>query len=524
LKPNIWRALNEKALDHLKNSEYAEANRIYSEILAVKPLDIEALFGVGTITQKLKKNDLALSFFSKVIEINNNHEESFLQRGKIHFLNKNFEDAISDFSSALRINPTNIEAMNSRGITYSQLSNFDVALQDFTGAIEICSSNADLFYNRGLAYWKLRKYKAAIHDYTNAIELRPNYYQAFNNRGSAYRELADFDKALEDFKTSTKLKSDFADGYWNQSLIHLMKEEYEKAWPLYEYRWQSKNFPSEKRNFEEPLWLGEQSLEGKTILIHSEQGFGDTIQFSRYIKLLRNKKCKILLEVEQPLINLMRSLLPRENIFQKGDALPKFDFHCPLLSLPLVFKTNVNSVPFSTPYLTTNQDRVSWWEAFLGSTEKPRVGLCWRGNPNHPNDKRRSVYLGDVIDTLRPEFEWLSLQYKITEEEAGIIDSSQKIQHFGELIGDFAETAAFCKNLDAIICVDTSVAHLAGSQGSRVFLLLAEVADSRWHARGSTTPWYKNVTILRKNGNEDYRELLRKAQILIGQMPELETA
>ena len=211
-------------------------------------------------------------------------------------------------------------------------------MRDFNKAIQICSSNADLFYNRGLAHWNLEKYEAAINDYTHAIELRPDYYQAFNNRGSAYRELADFKKALEDFKTSTTLKSDFADGYWNQSLIHLMKEEYEKAWPLYEYRWQSKNFPSEKRNFEEPLWLGAQSIEGKTILIHSEQGFGDTIQFCRYIKLLQNKKSNILMEVERPLINLMSSLLPRENIFQKGNTLPKFDFHCPLISSLLCLK------------------------------------------------------------------------------------------------------------------------------------------------------------------------------------------
>ena len=144
------------------------------------------------------------------------------------------------------------------------------------------------------------------------------------------------------------------------------------------------------------------------------------------------------MEVERPLINLMSSLLPRENIFQKGNTLPKFDFHCPLISLPLVFKTNVNSVPFSTPYLTTNQDRVSWWRAFLGSTQKPRLGLCWRGNPKHPNDKRRSIFLGDIIDTLQPEFDWLCLQYDITDEEAKIIESSQKIQHFGKLIGDFS--------------------------------------------------------------------------------------
>lgn len=514
----------EQAKVHLAKAEFLEAHKIYSEILSTNPCDITALLGVGIVAQKLKSYDLALSFFSKVIAVNGHCMEAFLQRGKTHALAKNFEQAVADFTTVLVNNPTNIEALNSRGVANSQLLNFSCAVQDFDRAIQVCSTNADLFYNRGLAQEKLGNYDAAIKDYTSAIELRSNFYQAFNNRGAVRKELSDFAGALLDFEKSTKLNSDFADGYWNQSLIHLMNGEYDKAWPLYEYRWKSKHFPSQKRNFTEPVWLGERSIDGKTILIHSEQGLGDTIQFCRYLKMLRNYDCEVFLEVEEPLKNLMSCLLPQENIFVKGDELPKFDFHCPLISLPFVFNTNVNSVPFSTPYLTTDRDRVSLWAEFLGSTEKPRVGLCWRGNPNHPNDKRRSIFLRDIIDTLQPEFDWLSLQYDITEEEAKIMDSSQSIRHFGKLIGDFSETAAFCKNLDAIICVDTSIAHLAGSLGSKVFLLLAKVADSRWHAKGSTTPWYENVTILRKNSKADYPELLHKAQILIGQIHKSETA
>lgn len=524
MTPHKASSMHEHARVHLTNGEYLKAHQIYTDILSANPCDTRALFGVGIVAEKLKSIDLAISFFSKVIVLDQGHEGAFFQRGKLHLSAKNFNQAVEDFTETLKINPSNIDALNSRGIANSQLSNFNIAVQDFEKAIQICSSNADLFYNRGLAQQNLRNYDAAIKDYTSAIELRPDYYQAYNNRGSAYRELAEFDKALNDFKAATTIKNNFADGYWNQSLIYLMNGEYEKAWPLYEYRWQSKHFPSEKRNFSEPLWLGEQSIEGKTILIHSEQGLGDTIQFCRYIKMLRQKKCKILIEVEKPLINLMKCLLPEENIFQKGSALPKFDFHCPLISLPLVFNTTVNSVPFSTSYLTAVKDRVFWWENFLGLSEKPRVGICWRGNPNHPNDKTRSISLGNIVNTLKPEFNWYSLQYDITEEEAKILKRNPQIKHFGELIGDFAETAAFCKTLDAIICVDTSIVHLAGSIGSKVFLLIGEVADSRWHAKSRTTPWYKNITILRKSRKSDYPELLHKAQMLIGQKRDLKTA
>lgn len=406
-------------------------------------------------------------------------------------------------------------ALNSRGIVNTHASHFSHALKDFGKAIQICSSNADLFYNRGLVHWNQKNYLAAIRDYTCAIELRPDYYQAFNNRGSAYRELANFEMALKDFETSTNLKSDFADGYWNQSLIHLMLGDYEKAWPLYEYRWKSKRFPSAKRNFNFPLWLGDESIDKKTILIHSEQGLGDTIQFCRYIKLLNQRKCDVFIEVEKPLLSIMRCLLPQKNIFQKGHALPKFDFHCPMMSLPYVFNTNVNSVPFSTPYLTATKDRIAWWRTHLGFDGKPRLGLSWRGNPNHPNDKKRSIELRDLIESLSSKFSWFSLQFDINEEESKLIGQSQQIRHFGNLIGDFAETAAFCKNLDAIICVDTSIAHLAGAIGSTTYLLLAEVADSRWHATGKTSPWYNSITILRKDAQKDYRALLIQAQNMI---------
>ena len=507
--------LLERARAHLTNDEYSKAQKIYSDILFAKPHNTDALFGVGLVAQKLKRIDLALSFFSTVIAIDGQHEEALFQRGKTHIIAKNFEQAIADLTSTLKKNPTNIDALNSRGIANSQLSNFSCAVKDFDKAIQICPSNADLFYNRGLAHSNLKNYDAAVLDYTYAVKLRPDFYQAFNNRGSAYRELADFKMALKDFEISTTLKTNFADGYWNQALIHLMNGEYEKAWPLYEYRWKSKYFPSKKRTFKETLWLGKLPIHNKKILIHSEQGLGDSIQFSRYIKLLNKKNCQIFLEIEKPLHALVGCLLPKENIFQKESALPKFDFHCPLASLPLVFNTNLNSVPFSKTYLTTNQKRVVWWRHYLQSSTKPRVGLCWRGNPNHPNDKKRSMALKDIIQILSPRLNWYSLQYDITDEEADLIKVNKNIIHFGKLIGDFAETGAFCKNLDAVICVDTSIAHLAGAIGTDTYLLLSEVADSRWHATGSTTPWYDSIIILRQNPRENYQKLLQKAQMLI---------
>ena len=229
------------------------------------------------------------------------------------------------------------------------------------------------------------------------------------------------------------------------------------------------------------------------------------------------------MEVEKPLTNLMECLLPKKNIFIKGSALPKFDFHCPMMSLPLAFSNKIKCIPYSTPYFTASKNRVMWWKTYLGASEKPRVGLAWRGNQNHPNDERRSIALRDIIEKLDPRFDWLSLQYDVTDEEIDLITAHKKIRHYGKLIGDFAETAAFCKNLDAIICVDTSIAHLAGSIGANTYLLLARVADSRWQASGDTSPWYDNLTILRRDCQKDYMDLICNAQDLIANGQKLRT-
>ena len=287
----------------------------------------------------------------------------------------------------------------------------------------------------------------------------------------AFRELRRFDEAIADFGSSIALKPDFADGYWNKALTHLMVGDYEIGWQLYEHRWDSTNFPSKKRDLGKPLWLGAQSLNGKTILLHSEQGLGDSLQFCRYIKNFEGLPCRVMLEIEKPLMSIMQSLLPAAQIFEKDSDLPAFDFHCPLMSLPLAFNTTLETVPFPSSYLVVNQDRMRWWQEYLGETKKSRIGLIWKGNPDHPKDHERSIKLASIVNDLTPEFEWYSLQLQISDEEKFLIDQSTHLTHIGPLIGDFAETAALCAVLDAVVCVDTSIAHLCGAIGQNVYLL-----------------------------------------------------
>lgn len=494
-----------------QQGDYAKAQSIYKQILTIDPNDVDALFGFGILAQDLKQVDIASAIFSKLIEIDDTYCQAFFQRGRLHSLNKNYSLAIKDFGAALAIDPDFFEAISSRGIAHTRQSDFDAALADFCAAVQLRPKSADAYYNRALAYKNLGKFDLAVADYTKAIAHNPSHFQALNNRGMAFRELRLFGEAIADFGACVALKPDFADGYWNNALTHLMIGDYENAWRLYEHRWDSPNFTSKKRKFNTPLWLGTPSLTGKTILLHSEQGLGDSLHFCRYIKKFERLQCTVLLEVERPLMRIMESLLPAERIFEKGTDLPAFDFHCPLMSLPLAFQTTVETIPFASAYLSTDPNRVKRWQNYLGAASKLRIGLVWQGNPNHRNDQNRSMKLANVIHNLSPDFEWYSLQMQVSDADKHLIDSTSHLTHFGTLIGDFAETAALCTVLDAVVCVDTSIAHLCGSIGQPVHLLLGYTADSRWHADGDTTPWYAAMRIYRQEPDRCWNRPMQRA-------------
>ena len=488
-----------------------DTHSVNKKLSFIQPSKLTSLFSLGMQAQKYGNLDDAIVFFSKIIEFDDQHESAIFQRGRTFAMQKRHESAIFDFTKVLSINSESYESFYSRGVSFSRQSKFYHAILDFTSAIQLNPRSPDLHYNRALAFKKLSEHSLALKDYTKAIELNPRHFQALNNRGLTYRDLKKFREALADFKECTKAKPDFFDGYWNRSLTHLMIGEYEEAWRLYEYRWKSVSFTSQQRKFNQPLWLGGSDLYGRTLLLHSEQGFGDTLQFSRYVQKFSELGCTIFLEVEKALTSIMECLLPKNQIIEKGDGLPFFDYHCPLMSLPLAFKTTRETVPYPLPYLFASQKRVQWWSEYLGIKTKQRIGIAWKGNPKHNNDQNRSIQLETFIKHLTSDCEWFSLQISISEAEQRLINDNDNIKHFGELIGDFAETAALCSVLDAVICVDTSIVHLAGSIGVPTHLLLAYVADARWHDKGEQTPWYNNVKIYRQSSDRSWIAPLQAA-------------
>ena len=311
------------------------------------------------------------------------------------------------------------------------------------------------------------------------------------------------------YDQALKLEPLHVDAHWNKSLLLLLNGDFLNGWHSYEWRWKKQEFSKYKRNYSNPLWNGEAVLFGKTILLYTEQGLGDTIQFCRYAKALKTLGARVILEVPYQLMGLMQSLDGVDLLLEAGQPLPDFDFHCPLLSLPRCFKTDLTTIPKSTVYLFAEGRKIDSWRERLGKKRYKRVGLVWSGNAEHSNDRNRSLSLSTLISFLPSDIEYVCLQKEIRESDKKFL-TEVPIRHFEESIKDFTDTAALCELMDLVISVDTSVAHLAGAMGKTTFLLLPYLPDWRWLLDREDTPWYSSMHLYRQTEERRWDSVLQK--------------
>ncbi|HSY29200.1 MAG TPA: glycosyltransferase family 9 protein, partial [Burkholderiaceae bacterium] len=268
---------------------------------------------------------------------------------------------------------------------------------------------------------------------------------------------------------------------------------------------QSHLFP---RKFRRPLWLRKERLDGDTILLHGEQGYGDMIQFCRYVPLVAELGAKVLLEVPRPLARLMENLEGVDEVIVRGDQLPDFDYHCPLMSLPLAFDTRLETIPAKIPYLAANSGGRSVWQERLGDKSGPRIGIAWSGNPVHDNDRNRSIALDDFIEIVSESAQFVCLQKEVRPADHALLQQRSEILTFNEGVSDFQDTAELIANMDLVISVDTSVAHLAGAMGKPVWILLPFNVEWRWFLDRSDSPWYPTARLFRQQTPGNWKPVL----------------
>jgi hypothetical protein len=302
------------------------------------------------------------------------------------------------------------------------------------------------------------------------------------------------DEAIVSYGEALSIQPDYADAHWNLGLAKLAKGELAAGWKEYEWRWKLADSPGQ-RHFPVPMWLGADNLRGKTILLHAEQGLGDTLQFCRYAALIHARGAKVILQVDRVLRSLLEPLRGVSQVVVFGETLPHFDFHCPLLSLPLAIGTTLETIPADVPYLRANPESVARWERKLGTRTQPRIGLAWSGNPGQAKDRNRSLPLEAIEPLLALPAQFVCLQKEIRARDADVLKRHPRLLHFENDIGDFSDTAALAELCDMAIAVNSSVAHLVGGLGKPVWIPLAFVPDWRFLLGRDDSLWYPTARL-----------------------------
>jgi len=449
-----------------QHGELARAQFIYEKILKIQPCNFAALNRLGVIALQTNNPRKAVRLFEKAIDVD----------------------------------PSNPVAYGNRGLALHQLQQLDAALASYEQALAINPDQVDALLNRGNVLKDLQQWDAALASYDQAIGIKPDYAEAFSNSGFVLKELKQLDAALARFNQAIAIRPGYASAYWNRALTLLLTGDFENGW--LDYEWRRKL--DEGSPFPHPLWLGKESLGGKSILLRSEQGLGDTLQFCRYVKLVADLGARVILEVQKPLITLLAGLAGVSQVITKGNALPNVDYQCSLMSLPLAFKTNLDTIPFSRGYLSSSPAKLAHWRSRLGERTKPRVGLVWSGSKTNYNDRNRSIPLEDLVKCLPADLQYICLQKDIRESDKQTLKVNRNILDFGDEQADFSDAAALCECMDVVISVDTSVAHLSGALGVETYVLLPFNADWRWLLDRSDSPWYSTVKLYRQSNMSDW--------------------
>ena len=506
LYPEFPPILNSLGIVYLQLGKYKDGCKLLEKSLSIDPKQSMVFYNLGRAHQNQSKlNDAAIAY-KRAIKLDPSFIDAHDNLGMLLYTTGQFEEALKSFESIVKIKPELASGHNGLGISLYALGRYEEALSSLNNALAINQQHPQIFNNLGLVLYKLNQLEDAIKHYNHALQLNPNYADAYSNRGLTLQALKRTDEAEQDFDRCLALNPDHADAKWNKALIKISLGEYEEGWKLYEWRW--KSFSKKwARHYEKPLWLGEESLKGKSILIYPEQGYGDFIQFFRYIPKLQALGAKVILETPAPLISLITESSTEVEVVESGKKLPKFDFQCPILSLPLAFKTNLNSVPNTFPYLKASPEKIKAWQEKLGVKTKKRIGLAWSGSKEHKNDHNRSIALVKLSSLLETPVEFHSLQKEIRDSDKAFLENSSIRNHQND-IHDFSDTAALIESMDLVITVDTAIAHLAGSLNKPFLLLLPFHADYRWMLDRSDSPWYVTGKLFRQNQVGDWETMI----------------
>lgn len=494
-----------------------KAEACYRKALELDRTNADAQYNIGILLHENGDLEGAISFYRLAAAGNSAHAESWINLGVALKTSGNGEEAAACYLKALELQPFHAMALYNLGVLHADARRPHDAIACFRRALEVQPAYSDAAFHIGLACRGLGALEDSAGWFRHALKLQPQHAEALQNLGAVYYELGNFDAAEMCFRQILDMSPDNAEIHYNLALVALARGDYVRGWPGYEWRWQgAESSRQHRRDFSTPPWRGE-DIAGKTILLHAEQGLGDALQFVRYASLVADKGARVVLECQAPLVRLFQSVRGVDAVVRRGDNVPSFAMHCPLMSLPLAFGTRIDSVPADIPYLAADERDVIRWKERLGPKTGMRVGLVWAGNPRRfsvlqsQTDQRRSLALQQLVPLERCKgIDFISLQLGDASAETAHSPKDMVLRDFTAHIEDFADTAALVANLDLVISVDTSVAHLAAAMGKPVWMLSRYDACWRWMREGEDTPWYPTMRIFRQPSPGDWTSVINR--------------
>lgn len=519
LAPNDESTHNTLGVAFERANRLQEARDAFRRAVSINPDNPQAHHNLGLVEAAQGRHAEALASFDCALQKAPTTVATLLLRGKALLNLARPTEALASFDRALELAPNEFDVHFQRGRALTILDRLPEAVASFDQAIALQGSSAEAVNNRGAVLVRMFRPQDALPDFERAVELNPNYADAYINAGNALKGLARFPEALDKFDRALSIRPADLTATWSKAVLKLTVGDFREGWPLYESRLQLEPARSSQRQFEQPRWTGSEPLTGKTLLVHAEQGLGDTLQFARYIQAVEALGARVIFEIQPVLERLMGSLAIRGKLLVRGDPLPEFDYHIPLLSLPLALKTDFATIPRNVPYLTVDPRAIESWSTRLSQLPGFKVGLHWQGATEAEKFsalQARSFPLAAMAPVTRiAGVSLISLQKGAGAQQlkqVGFSDSIAQLTDSNYMGPDELanETAAILKGLDLLITGDTALAHLAGALAVPVWLALQSVPDWRWLMDRSDSPWYPTMRLFRQRAAGDWPELFER--------------
>ncbi len=545
LDPGNADSHNNLGLALSKQGKHDDAVESYNNALRLKPDEFQIYSNLASTLNDSGKLEEAMTSCNKAIELNPKYAESHNNLGTILQETGQFEKAIASYKEAIELKPDDSEFHSNLGSALKELSRFEEAAESCDRAIKINPNNAEAYNNLGTVLQEECRFDEAVENYKQAIALKPDHVRAHSNLGTALQEQGyteesilhcrqaitldtdraelhnnlgavlqkqeKIDEAIMSYDRAIELDSEYAEAHLNRSFALLLTGNFKEGWT--ENEWRLKTNAHSLREIHKPKWDGS-PLDGKTILVHAEQGFGDTLQFIRYLPMVQEQGGKVIFECHKNLQRLLRNF-PGIDIIVDEATMPdlNFDTHIPLLSLPGVFGTTPDSIPSGQPYITADSGISQLFSLRFGTDYYFKIGIVWAGNADNKKDHIRSCTLADFIPLLDIQgTSFYSLQKGSPSMDSDNTLRENKIVNLNDQLKDFADTAAAIENLDLIISVDTAIVHLAGALGKPVWNLLHFAPDWRWQLNREDSPWYPNMRLFRQTRLNNWTDLFKQVK------------